>query len=254
MELRIGVLSDIHGNLEALNVALEALHQEGIREMVCCGDIVGYGPNPNECIELLKQRRIRCVQGNHDAAALGRADTARLNKAARRAIAWTQKRLSRETRSFLEGWPTVDRVEVEGLSISLVHGSPADPLWGYILRRRDAYLGFRLSEGKPFLQLFGHTHLPGLFVLEGEEVRREAIQGEHSLSLEEDKRYLLNPGSVGQPRDGDWRASLCLLEFEDPGSCHIRFRRLEYNVEKARQKILRAALPSELGTRLLSGI
>ena len=251
--MRIGIVSDIHGNLEALTVVLRNLDEEGIDALVCCGDTVGYGPDPNKCIEVLKQHPVRCVRGNHDAASLLQTELTRFSKAGRRAVRWTHKQLSAESRSYLDQLPSVEQLDMGGISTSLVHGSPADPLWGYILRRRDAYLGFRLSEGKPYLQLFGHTHLPSLFALQGNDVVRESVQGECRLLPQEERRYLLNPGSVGQPRDGDWRASFCVLELEDPELWRVRFHRLEYDAEKTRQKILHAGLPEELGTRLLTG-
>jgi predicted phosphodiesterase len=252
--MKIGLLSDIHSNLEALAVILQNLEHEKVNQLYCCGDIVGYGPNPNECIELLKQHRALCVQGNHDAAAIRRADLARFNKAGRLAIQWTWKQLSLDSKAFLEQLPTVRQVEIEGICASLIHGSPIDPLWGYMFRRRDVYLSFRLTENKPHMQLFGHTHVPALFAIQQNDVRRQSAQGERRLPLEEETRYYLNPGSVGQPRDGNWRAGFCVLELEDTQSLRVQFRRVEYEVEKTRQKIMRAGLPKELGIRLLSGI
>ena len=252
--MKIGVLSDIHSNLEALTAALEALDGEGVDEILCCGDIVGYGPQPNECIELLKQHHVIAVQGNHDAATLFRKELSRLNKAARRAINWTRKRLSMGSRAFLAQLATIRRIELGGRPISLVHGSPVDPLWGYILRQRDAYLAFRLDQHESYLQLFGHTHIPALFALKGDEILHEPIREDRWLRLEGEQRYLINPGSVGQPRDGDWRASICILELERSGSWRVRFRRLEYDVERTRREIQHAGLPEELGNRLLSGV
>jgi predicted phosphodiesterase len=254
--MKIGIISDIHSNLEALTVVLDAYEREGITEIICCGDVVGYGPNPNECIRLLDQRGVAGVRGNHDAAVLREVDLSLLDPAGRKAIHWTRKELSPEGREYLQRLPVTDRIQTTPLTIELVHGSPADPLWGRVHRRRDAYLTFRVSDPEVQLLLFGHTHHPVVFALDPDrqDVQRLTIEGDQSLPLElqPGRRHSLNPGSVGQPRDGNWRAGLCILELGD--SFSARFQRLEYDVEKTRQKILRAGLPDELGNRLLSGV
>lgn len=247
--MKIGILSDIHSNLEALQVSFKLLHKEGIKEFICCGDLVGYGPNPNKCIELLRDNRVRCVKGNHDAAVLGQVDLGKLNNLGRQAVRWTRKKLTTENRSYLQHLPTSD--QLQNHSISILHGSSTDPLWGYILRHRDAYLSFRMQEKDFHLQIFGHTHLPSVYAFQESNVRRENISEMERISLGTEKRYLINPGSVGQPRDEDWRTSLSILNLGNED--WVEFHRLEYEVEKTRQKILSTSLPMELGNRLLSG-
>lgn len=251
--MQIAVLSDIHANLEALRAIFEALNSEPADLILCCGDIVGYGPNPNECIELLVEHDVACVQGNHDACATGKASLERLDKPGQQALRWTQKTLSKKNLTYLKELPQVQHRMIEDMTVGIVHGSPADPLWEYMLRRRDVYLGFRLSEEKPFLQLFGHTHLPAVFHVTTNQVERMDIEGNPDLTLSSVGHWFLNPGSVGQPRDGSWRASLCLLSRQGTSPWNARFRRLEYNVETTRQKIIAAGLPRELSKRLLTG-
>lgn len=243
----LAVLSDVHGNLAALQAVLATLEAESLTEVICCGDLVGYGPHPVQCIERLEEYHTWSVLGNHDAVAIGRADDAQLDGDGRMAIRWTRRQLSAEARDYLASLPETSQPDD---MIGMVHGSMADPLWGRILRRRDAYLSFRLDGDAPSIRLFGHTHLPGLFSFAGNAVRRESTADGHVI-LDSAKRYLLNPGSVGQPRDGDWRASFCLLELGDP--IRVRFRRVEYDVEATRGAILDAGLPQALGNRLLSG-
>lgn len=252
--MKIGVISDIHSNLEALRVVMEYLDHERVTDIYCCGDIVGYGSNPNECIDLLREYRVQAVTGNHDQAACGRADLSRFNDAGRSAIQWTRKRLTTDRREYLQQLPLTRDKELEQKTVSLVHGSPINPLWGYMFHRKDIYMSSRLQRNNTFLQLFGHTHQQALFSVQQDDITRQSIQEKCELIKDKEISYYLNPGSVGQPRDGNWRASLCILDVKGKGPFRVQFHRLEYDVEKTRQKILRAGLPKQLAIRLLSGI
>jgi len=258
--MKIGLISDIHSNLEGLQTVLQELKEREVDKIFCCGDIVGYGPDPTKCIETLSKTAsslpLSSVKGNHDGAVLGEADPHRFNSMGRKAINWTKRRLGRKERSFLKGLSFEKKLDDH--PIYLVHGSPVDPVWEYIISKSDAYRAFlRLnSEGEDVrLALFGHSHIPSLFVSEKNDLTEKNVEDGLEVSLDEEKRYLINPGSVGQPRDRDWRTSFALLEVDRSGKPQrVSFHRREYKAEQVRGKILQAGLPQKLGDRLLSGI
>jgi len=240
---RIGLISDIHGNLPALERVVAALKQEGVDGVISCGDLVGYGPWPREVIELVRRLGWKSVQGNHDAATCGTLPTGHFNYLARRAIEWGQARLSPDDVSFLAGLPQT--VTVEGMTV--VHGSLRGPLWEYILDSWTAGESFRRLAGK--IALFGHSHIQGGFVEESGKVRPIDPRIEE-LPLRPENRYLINPGSVGQPRDGDPRAAYAIIDLEER---KVIYRRISYDISATQREIERVGLPPELGERLSIG-
>ena len=244
------ILSDIHGNLEALQSVLHELKSEEIEfdECVVLGDLVGYGANPEEVVDQIKKMKPRTViRGNHDRVAGGLSDARDFNYAARQAALWTRAQLSSENRDYiikLRQGP----VEVDDL-FDIVHGSPWDEDF-YIFEWQEALTAFQRSEKR--ITFFGHTHMPVIWNFHNAELDGELIpDGHNERSLEEDKRYLINPGSVGQPRDRNPKASLAIFDSE---KMEVQFRRVKYDIESAQKKIREAGLDSFLADRLEKGI
>ena len=245
--MRIVVLSDIHSNLEALDAVLERARDEGAQATYVLGDIVGYGADPNAVIErLAEQPAAVLIAGNHDLAATGRFDIEWFNRVASDAITWTESVLDAEARDFLAKLePRYDAAE--GL---LVHGSVVDPAAEYVLNLDAARASFQAAEfGHCF---FGHTHLPTLFVDEGGRIDGHALRDGAGVSLEANggKRFMVNPGSVGQPRDGDPRASMMVYDTTERSAV---VHRVPYPIERAASKIREAGLPAMLADRLAIG-
>lgn len=245
-----GVIADIHGNLEALQVALEhLLHREKVDGILFLGDAVGYGPNPEEVVEILEDLSRRMpfvgVLGNHDEAVLFPEKDRFFNPVAREAIRWTRDRLSERAFAFLESLPC--RVEMEDGTV-VAHSTPEDPdLWIYLTQVEQARAYF---EGTDFpLALFGHTHIPTVFVAD-EKGGVWEWKARGAVRLAGDRRYMINPGSVGQPRDGDPRAAWGVLNTDRK---EFRFFRSEYPVDIVAGKILQAGLPLFLAERLYEG-
>ncbi len=230
--MRIAVLSDIHANLAAFKRVLADLPSHD--ELYCLGDIVGYGPDPNEVVEALRNRSPTLVlAGNHDHAVVT-GDVEGFVEYAVRAIQWTREHLTKENLDYLGTLKPSARRSVVGLSIALFHGSPRDPLNEYIFPGTPSPILrelLKLSGGDVLLQ--GHTHVPMFF--------------------RSNSSTLLNPGSVGQPRDGDPRASYLIMDVE-PGKVVHRVRRVEYDISRTARAILENGLPSFLAERLAYGI
>ncbi len=244
------ILSDIHGNLEALQSVLHELKSEKIEfdECVVLGDLVGYGANPSEVTDKIKELKPKAIiRGNHDRVASGLEDAYDFNRAARKAILWTRSQLTAENRDYLVKLPQ-GPVEV-GELFDIVHGSPWDEDH-YIFEWQDALTAFQRSERK--LIFFGHTHVPVIWTFNDAEIDGELIpDGRNERSLEEGKRYLINPGSVGQPRDRNPKASMAVFDTDE---MKIRFHRVEYDIKSAQKKIRQAGLASFLADRLEEGI
>jgi diadenosine tetraphosphatase ApaH/serine/threonine PP2A family protein phosphatase len=239
----IAVISDIHGNLEALEAVLADAGNEGATDIICLGDIVGYGADPNRCVELVRERAAATVLGNHDAAALDLEEAEEFNPLARDAILWTRRTLSPASAKMLRSLPLVHVRE----GARFVHASPEAPeSWPYVLNAADAQ--FALGACMESVCFIGHTHVPTWMILEN-GLLIDMIVAEQ-LELREGGRALINVGSVGQPRDGDWRASYVLF---DPAQQRVIARRVEYALEAATEKILAAGLPGELAHRLSFG-
>lgn len=242
--MRIAVVSDIHSNIVAFEAVLNLVGE--FDQLWCLGDIVGYGPRPNECVARLAAAKHLAVAGNHDHAAIGKIGVEEFNPFAALAARWTADILAEPTREYLAALGTV---QTSG-EFTLVHGSPRGPIWEYVLNVATASASFEHFEG-PFC-LVGHTHVPSIFArLPDGEVQAHRIVGDAELSLKRPGwRFILNPGSVGQPRDDDPRAS-CLLIDTERGTAG--WRRVEYNIAETQSQMRRAKLPARLAERLAHG-
>ena len=240
------ILSDIHGNLEALDAVLA--DAEGRYDCILClGDVVGYGADPNPITEWVSQEATAVVRGNHDRACSGGESLEFFNAAARASAMWTRRTLTDPNRLYLQQLQRGPlRIEEPLGSFMLVHGSPIDEDQ-YVTRAEDARL--LLGQLVERVTFFGHTHLQGGFLLGPGGVHR--IQPWRILQIEPDYNYLINPGSVGQPRDGDSRAAYALLDMEHQT---VEFRRVEYDIDGAANKIRSAGLPEVLAARLYDGL
>jgi predicted phosphodiesterase len=253
--MRALILSDIHGNLEALESVLEAAnaHAGGYDAIWNLGDIVGYGGSPNEVVESIRATATLHVRGNHDKVCCGIASALGFNPVARQAAQWTESALTPENMEWLRQLPQ-GPLTCEPFSAAIAHGSPTNEDL-YILNIRDAWAP--LQQMKLHITFFGHTHVQGGFSWLDEswnEFRpRYTTQNDREewvLSLEANRHYLLNPGSVGQPRDGDWRAAYAVL---DEDAATVTFHRVPYDLARAQGHILMADLPERLALRLREG-
>jgi predicted phosphodiesterase len=250
--VRILVLSDIHSNLEALEACLATA--PSCDEVVNLGDVVGYGASPNEVIDKCQSVGKIFVRGNHDKAVSGLMDLHDFNPIAGLSALWNRDQLTSDHMEWLKGLPQ-GPVRVEGIGgAQFVHGSPLDED-EYLVTQRDA-LEPLMSAGT-HITFFGHTHLQGGFLAKGpsNETFRPAYESVGQAEIVEwrlkpENHYLINPGSVGQPRDGDWRAAFAVFE---PDQSLIHFHRIPYNLRKAQEKIFAANLPQRLATRLAAG-
>ncbi len=243
--MRILIISDIHSNLVALNTVLS---EAGTFDRLwCLGDVVGYGPEPNECIATLSKLDPLCLAGNHDWVVTDRLDPNEFNADARRAALWTREQLTVNNLDWLHSLP--ERVPTQLEKFTLVHGSPRHPVWEYVLTPTVARANFEHFD-TPYC-LMGHTHVPVVF---RHNPNRRALSTEPFLEdtplVLGEERMMINPGSVGQPRDGDPRASFALLDTEANTLLH---RRVEYDVSATQAKMQEAQLPPRLIARLSYG-
>jgi predicted phosphodiesterase len=243
--MRIAVISDVHGNLHALDAVLGAVERAQPDELWCLGDLVGYGPRPNECCTRVQAAVDFCLVGNHDLAVLGTLDIEDFAGDAAAAVRWTQGVLTDEAQDYLSGLqPFGDR---HGLA--LYHGSARDPIWEYILSAEAAY--WTLEATRAPVVLVGHSHVALLASLDAEAgVSADVAPDGTEVELDAG-RWLLNPGSVGQPRDGDPRAAWLLLDVE---AGRAEFHRVDYPVAQTQEEIRAAGLPEPLALRLATGI
>ncbi|HEY6306996.1 MAG TPA: metallophosphoesterase family protein [Candidatus Angelobacter sp.] len=250
--MRILILSDIHANLEAMEACLEAAPEH--ERVFNLGDIVGYGANPNEVTERSRSLGSVFVRGNHDKACTGLISLDDFNPVAGLAVLWTREHLTPENFEFLRQMPQGPLAPID--NVQCVHGSPRDED-EYVLTSRDAWS--ILADAAAPLIFFGHTHLQGAYwiddVNEDEGVvdpKYASARGKQHLTfkLKETGRYLVNPGSIGQPRDGDPRAAFALYDTEKNA---VTLHRVPYDIERAQKKILSAGLPDRLATRLAEG-
>jgi diadenosine tetraphosphatase ApaH/serine/threonine PP2A family protein phosphatase len=240
--VRYAILSDVHGNLEALRAVL-ADCAETADAVLCLGDIVGYGADPAPCVELVADRAQVVVGGNHEHAVVGQLDLAWFNRHARTAAEWTRARLDDDHRAWLGALPLVGEIA----DATLVHASPAQPEeWDYLVTAEDGFAAFNHFATR--WCFVGHSHVPGAWSMgsAGPEHDPRAVR----LSTERGRRYLVNVGSVGQPRDRDPRAAYALWDAE---AGWLEIRRVAYDVGEARRKIVTAGLPRLLGDRLAAG-
>ncbi len=242
--MRVAVVSDIHSNLHALNAVLAAIEADAPDELWCLGDLVGYGPRPNECCAAIAERADVCLAGNHDLAVRGTIDVAEFGGDAAVAASWTRGVLEPEAQALL------DRLEPEGAAhgVALYHGSARDPIWEYVLSDEAALATLELTASA--LVLVGHSHVALSVVQSGAELHGGVAAAGKEVELG-GVRAILNPGSVGQPRDGDPRAAYLLLDLDTQ---HGSFRRVEYDVERTQREMRNAGLPELLAARLELGI
>jgi predicted phosphodiesterase len=241
---RIALISDIHGNLPAFQATLGAIEDEGVDGIWCLGDLVGYGAQPNECVELAASSVDLCLIGNHDLVVIDKLDIADFSLNAATAAEWTKKELGSDARAYLEKLEALD----EEQPLGLYHASPRDPVWEYVLSSMAA--DDCINAMKPRVGAVGHSHVALAFWRKGDKPTAGAqSEPDATLDLSED-RWLLNPGSVGQPRDGDARASWVLLEL---GSWEASWRRTQYPIDEAADAIRAAGLPAQLADRLYYG-
>jgi predicted phosphodiesterase len=243
--MRYAIIADIHANLSAFQAVLQDIRSNGgADEIWCLGDIVGYGPQPNECIELVKKYCAICVPGNHDLAAIGKLDLSFFNPAAAESCQWTAAQLNVMNVRYLEDLPG------EGAEIGdfmLVHGSPSNHMLEYIISAGIADKNFAYFSNK--FCLVGHSHVPAAFKLEGSITQSIHLTVGIGLVMHA-HRMIVNPGSVGQPRDGDPRASYAIYDSE---GMMLRLYRVEYNISATQDKMMQAGLPVPLVTRLEKG-
>ena len=245
--MRAAVLSDIHANRQALEAVLEAVDEADVDQIWCLGDLVGYGADPDTCTALIRERADLCLVGNHDLALLGAIDISTFSEAAATAVAWTREQVSQETLEFLA---TLEPTGSQN-GIGLSHASPRDPVWEYVLSTDQAEAGLDALEER--MGLIGHSHI-ALYFTRAPGVRRGYAQGAQASDGAEielaEGEWLLNPGSVGQPRDGDSRAAWLELDTE---CWEARYHRVSYDIEAAAAAIRAAGLPDVLAERLEVG-
>jgi predicted phosphodiesterase len=243
--MRIAIVADIHSNLEAFQAVLRHAEGEGpIERLWCVGDIVGYGPDPSACIELVRRHSHVSVAGNHDLAAIGKMGTEDFNPIAAEAAHWTARQLSAEERAYLEEMSLVVK---EG-DFTLVHGTLRHPEWEYLLTGEQAQAHFGLQE-TPY-SLVGHSHVPFVAVEAPNAPAAMIVLADGDELHLSEERLAINPGGVGQPRDGDPRAAYAVY---DSDARTVAFHRVEYNIEATQRKMEAAGLPRYLIDRLSRG-
>lgn len=239
--MKIGIFGDVHANLDAFEAVLQDMHDKGVRSHVCLGDIVGYGAHPAECIDLVKQLNCTVVRGNHDHYCGTQTDLSAMNARAALSISWTRDNLSEEQREYLITLPMREEVE----EFTVVHSSLDSPEnWPYVFHQEDAEAHFAFQ--KSALCFCGHTHVPLAFEL-SDTIRSGLYQ---KVRIKSGNKYLINVGSVGQPRDGDPRAAYAIYDIYDS---IVELHRVAYDVGKAAKAIVDGGLPPKNGERLFEG-
>jgi predicted phosphodiesterase len=242
--MKVAVVSDIHANRHAFEATLEAVAASEASELWCLGDLVGYGAEPDACVELAREHAAVCLAGNHDLAVTGEISLEEFSRGAHLAAQWTREVIAEENLEFLKQL----RPQGEEAKVGLYHGSPRDPVWEYVLSALLAELC--LNEQRNRICLIGHSHVALSFArTEGEPATGEPRRAGARLDLAEGE-WLLNPGSVGQPRDGDRRAAWLLLDLD---AMEATFYRCDYDVAGAAAAIRAARLPDSLAERLEYG-
>ena len=239
--MRFAIFSDIHANLEALEAVLADARQRKCTHFVCLGDVVGYNANPHECLERVRELDCPTVKGNHDEQASVSRFPTDFNQLAERAIKWTRDELTEKDKQWLRDLPFQKQVR----DFTIVHATLDTPeQWGYVFNNLDAAASFTYQHTT--ICFFGHTHVPMVFIRD-EGVRRELID---HVRIEPAKKYFINVGSVGQPRDGNWRAAYCVYDVENNLVQQIR---VKYDLATAQKKVIEAGLPRPLAERLAMG-
>jgi diadenosine tetraphosphatase ApaH/serine/threonine PP2A family protein phosphatase len=239
--MRIAILSDLHANLEATEAVRADAQARDCTDFVCLGDVVGYNANPHECVEIVQKLQCPVVKGNHDEQATLTESSRDFNALAETAISWTREHLPDEDKEWLRALPLTEQVH----GFTIVHATLDTPgQWGYVFNSLDAVASFAYQETT--VCFFGHTHVAGAFVRD-DTVKKVKVD---RLTIEEGKKYFINVGSVGQPRDGDWRAAYCIYHLD---KSVVEQRRVKYDVGIAQKKIIQAGLPRMLAERLELG-
>ncbi len=239
--MKIAIISDVHANLAALDVVLASIEAEGVDRIICGGDLVGYNAEPREVVAKIRELDIPCVIGNHDAAVVGATDPENFNAPARAAVEWTAQQLDDDSLEYLRGLPYITRIE----SFTMVHGTLHKPeQWGYIFSAYEAEEHFQ--HQRDTVCFIGHSHIPGVFIA-GDMI---TVSRSSRVRIQAGHRYVVNVGSVGQPRDNNPAASYAIYDMIENT---IHFKRVPYNVQATQQKILDAGLPNVLAMRLALG-
>src|SRR3989440_10011082 len=239
--MRFAIFSDVHDNLEALAAVLADARENKCTDFVCLGDVVGYNANPHECVERIRELDCPIVKGNHDEQASLIESSRDFNEMAEAAIQWTRDNLSDADKEWLRALKLLRQVR----DFTIVHATLDTPeQWGYVFNNLDAAASFTYQHTT--VCFFGHTHVPGAFVRD-EGVKRVKVD---QLMIEGSKKYFINVGSVGQPRDGDWRAAYCIYHIDKNV---VEQRRIKYDLATTQKKILQARLPRLLAERLEVG-
>lgn len=241
--MKYAIISDIHGNLEALQSVLDEIARREADEIVCLGDVVGYGPNPNECVQLIREKAQVILAGNHDYAPIGKMDISYFNPWARTAIEWTRQKLDESSIEFLLSLPL--KLEIDGFTV--VHSTPHQPAeWNYIITIGDAIKNF--PEFQNQVCFIGHSHVPMVISLDEKDVCR--VVKDNPLTLKSELRYIINVGSVGQPRDFNPKASFGMY---DSVTKNYELCRVDYDIAETQNKIRESNLPGFLAERLEIG-
>jgi predicted phosphodiesterase len=239
--MRFAILSDLHANLEATEAVLADARERDCSHYICLGDVVGYNANPHECLEIVQKLGCPVVKGNHDEQASLEESSRDFNPLAEMAINWTREHLTDQDKQWLRDLRLTQQVG----DFTIVHATLDSPgQWGYVFNTLDAAASFNFQDTT--VCFFGHTHVAGAFVRD-DGVKRVKTD---ELTIEEAKKYFINTGSVGQPRDGDWRAAYCIYHLDKN---MVEQRRIEYDLETAQGKIIKAGLPQLLAERLKLG-
>jgi len=239
--MRFAIFGDIHSNLEALQAVLADAQECGCTHHACIGDVVGYNANPHECVQILRDMGCPVVQGNHDEQACLTDSHDIFNPLADAAIRWTRKNLTQEDKDWLGALRLIRQVR----DFTIVHATLDTPhQWGYVFNQLDAAASFSYQFTN--ICFYGHTHSPRAYVRD-ETIRSLPLD---QLQIEHGKKYFINVGSVGQPRDGDWHASYCIYH---PDKNLVELRRVEYDINTAQDKVIDAGLPQRLADRLALG-
>lgn len=239
--MKFAIIADIHGNLEAFRVVLDDIQKQRCTHHVCIGDVVGYGANPHECLEIVRKMNMPCVKGNHDDYCSTDEHTEGFNPAAAEAVQWTRKQLSEEERQWLRDLKYVRMVT----NFTIVHATlDAPQRWGYVFDKLAAAASFPYQNTP--VCFFGHTHVPVAFI------RDTMVRGGtySKFKTEPGKKYFINVGAVGQPRDGNPKSAYVIY---DTNEGTVELRRLDYDIATAQKKILEAGLPERLAERLAYG-
>ena len=239
--MRFAIFGDIHANLHALDAVLADAREQACTHYVCLGDVVGYNAFPKQCIDLVRNLECPVVKGNHDEQASMLGDQEGFNPLAEEAMTWTREQLTNEDKEWLRSL----RLQRQVRDFTIVHATLDTPhKWGYVFNQLDAAASFSYQHTS--VCFIGHTHSPKAYVRDG-SVRTSPLD---VLVLQKGKRYLINVGSVGQPRDGDWRSAYCIYDTNDG---ELQLRRIAYDLPAAQAAIIEAGLPRKLAERLAVG-